>query len=111
MSKTAKTRPLHVRIADGDLKPQAVHDHSHGECDLIALDDLAHLHDEHLTRCRWDFSYDGRNICGCPMCTDQDGRRAERRQSRHEARRETALLAEQYNTVQDVDDEASVLVH
>ena len=83
MSKTTKTRPLHVRMADRtDHKVGSVevHDHRKSECTLPPAGQ------DGDGPCHYGFAFRGVNVCGCPMCTDRDERRAERRRDRHEAK-------------------------
>jgi len=97
MSKTLKTRPLHVRILDP--KDHAVgiaehHNHEKGFCDLPerTAKAIEERHEQLVngdypfkTRetCRYDFSYTGVGICGCTMCTGQDSRKLKARKTRH----------------------------
>lgn len=89
MSKTDKTRPEHVRALDLPRYLVAEHDHRTGGCDLPEVRRLRRR-DEARTRCTWErstaFWHDPQNWCGCPMCTDQAGRKAKRRQERRQAR-------------------------
>lgn len=97
MSKTRKTRPLYVRMADpkdNGVDYEEFHDHADGnECDLP---DSIHdqIKDDQSRKCFFHFRYVGKGLCGCPSCTDQDGRKAKARRSRHNVDKEieTALL-------------------
>lgn len=83
MSKTTKTRPLHVRMADRtDHKVGRVeiHDHRKSSCTLPPPGQYGD------GPCRYGFAYRGVNVCGCPLCTAQEERRAERRRDRHEVK-------------------------
>lgn len=100
MSKTLKTRPLHVRILDP--KDHAVgiaehHNHEKGFCDLPerTAKAIEERHEEMVrgeypfkTRqtCRYDFTYTGVGICGCNLCTGQDERKLKARKTRHVAK-------------------------
>lgn len=100
MSKTLKTRPLHVRILDP--KDHAVgiaehHNHEKGFCDLPerTAKAIEERHEEmvsgeypYKTRetCRYDFTYTGVGICGCTLCTGQPERKLKARKTRHTAK-------------------------
>lgn len=104
MSKTFKTRPLYVRIfdrKDNGVKRKAVHQHEGGrECDLPNPDvksNLAHNEDPALYRkCYWNWSYNGRGVCGCPQCTRKYEHKEENRHFRRGAKKEIeqALIEE-----------------
>lgn len=87
MSKTWKTRPLWVRLADKqDTKahPMEHHDHTNGHvCDLpespLAFGDRT-------TQCYWSYKYTGTGLCGCPMCTDHYWHKQENRSARRKNR-------------------------
>lgn len=88
MSRTRKTRPIEVRMADKSDKgvgATADHNHANGECTLpeSPTDQLKLTNKEwrDLT-CRWHFAYTGHGLCGCWMCTDRSGKE----QKRHERR-------------------------
>lgn len=97
MSKTIKTRPLWVRLSDPRDKTVGVtesHNHVKGFCDLPEnnpkaiqdhYDDLReHSTHSYKSACKYLFSYQGANICGCRMCTGHDYRKQENRKNRHE---------------------------
>lgn len=100
MSKTLKTRPLHVRILDP--KDHAVgiaehHNHEKGFCDLPerTAKAIEERHEEMVKgeypyktkeTCRYDFAYTGVGICGCTFCTGQEGRKMKARKTRHVAK-------------------------
>jgi hypothetical protein len=91
MSKTDKTRPWAVRAAEQPMVTcMPVHDHRWSGCTLpVAHPDAVGFRVE---GCYWEasdrFTYGrGCSGCGCRMCTDFYGRRAERRRERHETRR------------------------
>lgn len=82
MSRTTKTRPLHVRIddpTDHKVGRVEVHHHEDGVCTLPSSAAVT-------GRCFTTFGYRGVNPCGCPICTDQLGRRVARRRDRHRIR-------------------------
>lgn len=99
MSRTDKTRPWHVRVAEIPMVTcYPVHDHRGGECTLP--DDPADVPVKGA-RCYWRESdqllYGRDRGCGCPLCTQQDERRAkarrQRRQGRQQARSATVAVA------------------
>lgn len=99
LSRTKKTRPLYVRMADptdNGVDFEEFHDHANGNaCDLPETISLQAKEGE-PHNCYYHFRYVGVNICGCPMCTDQDGRKALARRSRHNVDKEIeAILLEQ----------------
>lgn len=96
MSRTRKTRPLQVRMADVKdygVGYEEVHNHIDGrECDLpeninskvLNPDSLKYI--ENNVSCHYSFTYQGVNICGCKMCTGHDIRKHENRKQRHAAK-------------------------
>jgi len=98
MSKTKKTRPLYVRMADhtdNGVEYAEHHDHSGDkECDL-APSPVEAFKNWYLTHergnCYYEFKFVGKNICGCPICTDKDGRKMDNRRKRHEKSKEVAV--------------------
>lgn len=84
VSKTDKTRPWRVRAQEAGLK--AVHDHTDGVCDLPAdpSKDWGSWRGCHWTESH-AFYYGRDRGCGCPLCSQQDWRRQERRRDRHRA--------------------------
>lgn len=91
MSRTDKTKPWRVRVAEHH--PRAVHNHENGTCDLTSspLEGRLGVYTrQYCTWSDWYLSYDGCcHGCGCRVCTNYYGRRADRRGDRHEARRAT----------------------
>jgi hypothetical protein len=94
MSRTDKTRPWWVRIADAPgVTCVPVHDHRFGPCTLPAeiTAGTASL-SFRRGRCYWTgtdyYWYECAGWDGCRECTGYYFRRADRRRSRHEARRE-----------------------
>ena len=86
MSNTRKTRPLAIRMADPKdhgVNYEEFHDHTDGkECDLPST-----IVDQFKTNvrpnCYFHFKYVGKNVCGCPMCTNHFGRKWDLRKARH----------------------------
>lgn len=91
MSKTDKTRPLWVKVQDLQHWLVEEHDHRYGECDLAAEPVWRFAPEAPVTRCGWvplrEAWWDGQLRCGCPMCSEQQDRRAARRRERAQARR------------------------
>jgi hypothetical protein len=92
MSKTDKTRPLWVQMADAPMVTCVpVHDHRFGPCTLpdeVTADSASPS--RRRGDCYWagtDYHLFGLND-GCRECTGYYFRREERRRSRHQARRE-----------------------
>ena len=88
MSKTYKTRPLDVRIADPNdhgVDAKEHHNHADGElCDLPESPREA-LKLPH-TNCHYEYAYNGHGLHSCPLCTDKFGRQKKRRRERREAK-------------------------
>jgi hypothetical protein len=91
VSRTDKTKPWRIRVMEH--RPWANHDHTNGVCDLPdRFEDNAYGgRGPEAAHCRWsdwNICYKGTCCygCGCPMCTDQAGRKAKRRRERHQAR-------------------------
>ena len=92
MSNTYKTDPWLVR-ARRSKALRIRHDHDHGQCTLTEIptvqqevDALNHWRHE----CRIDVKHEfwfTESMCGCRGCTNYDGRRMDRRRTRHDARR------------------------
>lgn len=98
MSATDKARPWDVKCLDDPSWLREDHDHTNGPCDLPARPaKTTNPFGEPGSRCTWvatkAFWAARANGCGCPRCTDQVTRRAERRRSRHQA--SEAAAAEQ----------------
>ncbi len=89
MSRTVKTRPFWVRMADSHDKAVgavAVHNHIDRDCDLPEKTYFGIANQNHYG-CHYDFSAQGVNVCGCKMCTGQDERKHKtrvNRQNRHQ---------------------------
>ncbi|AON96918.1 hypothetical protein BI081_gp189 [Mycobacterium phage Tonenili] len=75
MSRTDKTKPLHVKLAHGDLAWQEVHDHTDGPCDLPRPRDLDSYGwtSSSGRRCYRTFVYTGTHICCCSLCHGDGG--------------------------------------
>lgn len=103
MSRTDVHRPYRVQIRDPHIRRWFTdhHDHATGPCDLEVL-----LAAPDWTRTRCTRQPHGRcpNLCGCPLCTGQPGRKLARRQERGAWRRTRArLLAEVRAGSRDLD--------
>ncbi|WP_033295770.1 hypothetical protein [Amycolatopsis jejuensis] len=96
MSRTDKTRPWWVRMADEPMRTcRPAHDHRDGHCTLPpditrATESMGHVS---TMGCHWratDFYLHAQSggSDGCRDCTGYYERRADRRRTRHESRRE-----------------------
>lgn len=96
MSRTRKTRPLHVRMADPkDHAVDIVEIHNHINnrgCDLPENHDPKTIEDSYGSPywasqedrpCHYGYFFNGTNVCGCRMCTGHDYRIQENRKERH----------------------------
>lgn len=92
MSRTLKTRPLFVRLADEKDKGVGyieVHNHKNRGCDLpqdlipkntfynskVRVEDIP---------CHYTWLFTGTNLCACNMCTGHEEHKRENRKNRHE---------------------------
>lgn len=120
MSRTRKTRPLHVRMADPKdhgVGYVEVHNHADGrECDLpehpLAKDmedkvtsPMGSIIQPHRP-CHYSFSFNGHGLCGCRMCTGHDEHIRGNRKSRHDAKHDLheVLKTHEYDS-EDLDEE------
>jgi hypothetical protein len=110
MSKTNKTRPYWVKLAErpmGSCKP--FHDHTNGVCDLPDLPTGGQRLGAHC--CYWvptqSFAYSGAARCGCQICTHQIARRIKRRRERKQGRAVTRAARRFANGgwAEDTDDD------
>ncbi len=113
MSKTYKTRPLSVRMhdrKDHGVGIEEYHNHVNRECDLPTRDyqaNLVHIEENEKNDgwlheiCHWSFTYTGKGLCGCKMCTEQIFRKAENRKERHRVKQE---LQKARGLVSDVEE-------
>lgn len=96
MSKTDKTKPWRVRVAEHNPRPE--HDHTDGVCDLPD-DRRVWVAWDGSPRCRWSDDGLARRASCCGGCGCQkaycgsaywkvEARRSERRAGRRESRRE-----------------------
>jgi hypothetical protein len=124
MSKTLKTRPLHVRILDPKDHAAGIeehHNHEKGFCDLPERNAKAIEERYEALRsgeypfknsetCRYDFSYTGVGICGCILCTGQPWRKQSTRNTRHAAKetlaKETREIKAALRESNSLDEEA-----
>ncbi|MET1071220.1 MAG: hypothetical protein ABWY11_01100 [Umezawaea sp.] len=92
MSRTDKTRPLWVQVADRRMVTCVpVHDHRFGPCTLPAETTVdTTVPGARVSGCHWggNFHHLWNLSNGCRECTGYYDRRDDRRRSRHEARRE-----------------------
>lgn len=91
MSRTDVHAPYWVKLRDPLWRDhfKEFHDHDHGVCTLDQF--LSNRSGWIRDLCYVGQVWRGRQIhCGCPMCTDRDGRRMRRRRERREVRQ--ALL-------------------
>lgn len=74
MSRTDKTKPLHIKLAHRDLDWEEVHDHTKGPCDLAPATDLDSYGWTSLSgrRCYRSFVYTGTHVCCCHLCHSAD---------------------------------------
>lgn len=86
MSRTDAHAPVWVRLARGELAARAVHAAPHEHCDLPAAPPLQKKPGPSPTRCYWEFTYTGINVCSCWMCHGGADRRRENRRRRHRDR-------------------------
>lgn len=88
MSKTWKTRPIHIRAADSHdhgVDIDVHHDHRTGGCDLPAVPERSKVSD---TNCYYIWQYNGHGLHSCGLCTDKYGRKAKRKSERSKAKRD-----------------------
>lgn len=90
MSRTDKTRPFRVKVADHPSLLEEDHDHRDGICDLPSVPRFEGWGGG--ARCTWVPSIKADTTaevkyCGCRMCTMQVERKQEVRRSRRDARR------------------------
>lgn len=97
MSHTDAHVPFRVRIARGDLTAIAVHDHTDGACDLPARSHIEHSW-LNQTACRWQWVYDGTNVCSCELCHEGTAHRRQRRRTRHAIRESLHTAVHRWNT-------------
>lgn len=86
MSKTFKTRPISVRIADKNdthIAHSEHHNHIDRECDLpLTVKDAINVE----SICHYEFKYNGHGLHSCTLCTDKPGRQLARRKERRKVR-------------------------
>lgn len=89
MSKTRKTRPIHVRMvdkADNGVGMEEHHDHTNGkECDLPgtpAEEIILQKSEKYRPNCYYHWRFVGKGLCGCPMCTNKIERKLDIKKSR-----------------------------
>lgn len=87
MSKTDKTRPWHVKMAE---HPHEVHNHTNGVCEIKGKKPSRDLTSARDGACYFGPMYWRREFhCGCPICGYDPGgfmKRKERRAGKREAR-------------------------
>lgn len=87
MSKTKKTRPLTVRMADKtdtDVQYSEHHNHVSGVCTLPGSLQEQFKNEPILTQgqCYYEWKYSGHRICGCAMCTGKIERKSNVKKTR-----------------------------
>lgn len=101
MSKTLKTRPMHVRMADGEFPAKAVHNHDDGPCDLLPLRSLKTEPQDGL-RCRWEPGFDGRNKDVRPLRSGREVLEHESRVRRTQERLDSRNMMLLFNSTHDL---------
>ena len=113
MSRTRKTRPLHVRMADPNDNGVGfieAHNHVNGrECDLPEHADAKSIEEAGVTfiadntkrPCHYSWTYKGSNICGCHMCTGHEENKIENRNERHETKEKLNEIKKTHNYEND----------
>lgn len=101
MSKTDKTAPFKMKVHNRSYWLVEVHDHRYNhECDLPArpkpgeeINWSQAVWGKVRKPCHWsgasEFWSVGENRCGCPMCSEQDWRKQERRKERRQGKKQT----------------------
>lgn len=112
MSKTYKTRPLSVRMhdkKDHGVGVEECHNHVNRECDLPIRDyqtNAIHV-DEYEGSpediCHWSFTYTGKGLCGCKMCTGQFTRKLENRIDRRKTKQELQKAVGVIDEVEEIE--------
>lgn len=85
MSRTLKTSPFWVRMADAPANAVACHDHRYGPCDLAPRSVRTFRDQDWAARCHWERTW-YTAFCGCPICRGSLGLRGQRRRARHVAK-------------------------
>jgi len=103
MSKTDKTKPWRVRVAEHH--PWAWHNHESGYCDLppspLSDGGTFQRRPDGSAGCYWsDWNLCYKGVCcygcGCRLCTGYYERRWERRRDRHQARQRTREILKRW---------------
>ncbi len=94
MSRTKKTRPLIVRMADKTdtrVEYSEHHNHESGVCTLPASpkDQFKNGHSRASGGCYYEWEYNGHRVCGCPMCTEKIERRINVKRTRADGKKIT----------------------
>jgi hypothetical protein len=103
MSNTFKTKPIRARFLEKGIAKE-YHNHQVNECTLIPIKDW--IKGDYFGwagspdhPCGWearDSFLNEHHICGCPMCTDQVGRKMKARKIRHSKKKEVNKNLEEY---------------
>lgn len=107
MSRTYKTAPFYVNLfKEYNIKPEEWHNCTTGEfeCDLPEPN-VKSVHQNPDTRCRWSFELIGKNVCGCPLCSQSKERKLERRDARHSAKAELRRIQKETRVYEELEDE------
>lgn len=90
MSRTHKTAPVAVKMAQGHLNWEEVHNHERGPCDLVPIGtrNAFTFWPYNTNRCYRLWKWEGRRICGCDRCSFEpdESRKARRARERRETR-------------------------
>lgn len=107
MSRTYKTAPFYVNVfKEYNIKLDTVHDctTSDKECDLPEPNVKA-VHQNPDTSCYWSFDLIGKNVCGCPLCSQSKERKLERRDARHSAKKDLQRIVKETRQWNELENE------
>lgn len=107
MSRTYKTAPFYVNVfKEYNIKLDSSHNCTTGdkECDLPEPNIKA-VHQNPDTSCYWSFELIGKNVCGCPLCSQSKERKLERRDARHTAKQDLHRIVKETRFYDELEDE------